>query len=142
MQGAFGTVLFVVVAVTAVVALIAFLGAGKVYEQIGRGGLSIGDDADGRPRAPEPTSAAGLAERDDEIRQLLGARNERRVRRGEAELDVEVELQRLTAPAVDPALREEVRSLVIARNERREGRGQPPLDVEAEVDRQLRDLGA
>ena len=135
-------VLFVVVAVTAVVALIAFLGAGKVYQQIGKGGLSIGDDMEGRPRAPQPGSAAGLRERDDEIRQLLDARNARRAARGEATVDVEAELQRLTAPAVDPALRDEVRQLVVARNERRMARGREPLDVEAEVERQLRDLGA
>jgi hypothetical protein len=55
---------------------------------------------------------------------------------------VDEELARLTAPALDPALREEVRQLVVARNERRERQGKEPLDVEAEVERQLRDLGA
>jgi hypothetical protein len=71
---------------------------------------------------------------------MLDARNERRARRGEAPVDVEAELARLTAPAVDPGLEAEVRQLVIARNERRERRGQPPLDVEEEVARQLREL--
>ena len=76
---------------------------------------------------------------------MLEARNARHAARGEAQVDVEDELARLTAPAVDPALREEVRELVIARNARREAKGQPPLDVEAEVERQLqgvRRLGA
>ena len=72
---------------------------------------------------------------------MLEARNHRRAARGEAPLDVEAELARLTAPAVDPALREEVRDLVIARNARREARGEPPLDVDEEIERQLRDLG-
>ena len=81
-------------------------------------------------------------ERDAEIRQMLGARNARAAARGEAEVDVEDELQRLTAPAVDPGLREEVRELVVARNRRREARGEAPLDVEAEVERQLREFGA
>ncbi len=82
------------------------------------------------------------AERDTEIRQMLGAHNARAAARGEAELDIEDELQRLTAPAVDPGLREEVRELVVARNRRREARGEAPLDVEAEVERQLREFGS
>ena len=72
---------------------------------------------------------------------MLEARNARHAARGEAEVDVDEELARLTAPAVDPDLREEVRELVIARNARREARGEPPLDVDAEVDRRLRELG-
>ena len=72
---------------------------------------------------------------------MLGARNARAAARGEAEVDVEDELARLTAPAVDPGLRDEVRDMVIARNARREARGEPPLDVEAEVERQLREFG-
>jgi hypothetical protein len=49
-------------------------------------------------------------------------------------------MQRLTKPAVDPALAAEVRQLVEARNARRIRRGQEPLDVEEEVRRQLDDL--
>jgi len=138
MQEAFGIVIFSVIVVGVVVAVITLFGRSRAYEQIGRGGLSLRDEA----YRPEPTGAVGLRERDDEIRQMLAARNERRARRGEAPLDIEAELARLTAPAVDPALEAEVRSLVIARNERRERRGQPPLDVEEEVARQLRELGA
>ncbi len=75
---------------------------------------------------------------------MLRARNARRVRRGEAPLDVEAELARLTAPAVDPELRSEIRDLVIARNYRRRRAGKPALDVEQEIERELfnlRDLG-
>jgi hypothetical protein len=71
---------------------------------------------------------------------MLGARNARRAARGEAPLDVEQELARLSAPVIDPALEGEVRSLVIARNARRLRQGKPPLDVEAEVRRQLAEL--
>jgi len=79
--------------------------------------------------------------RDEEIRQMIAARNARRVRRGENPVDVESELSRLTAPpSVDPGLEAEVRSLVLARNARRERRGQAPLDVEAEVSRQIAEL--
>src|SRR5262245_14507647 len=89
---------------------------------------------------PPPTSSAALRERDEEIRQLLTARNERRSRKGEAPLDVEEELRRLTGPVVDPGLREEIRQLVVARNERRQRAGKEPLDVDAEVERQIREL--
>jgi hypothetical protein len=138
-QDAFQTVLFAVIGFGAVVAGITLIGRSRLYDQIGRGGLSLRDEDDRRPD-PVAGSAAALRERDDEIRQMLVARNERRARRGDAPLDVEAELTRLTAPAVDPALAEEVRQLVIARNERRERAGKPPLDVEAEVSRQLREL--
>ena len=82
------------------------------------------------------------AVRDDEIRQMLEARNERRVRRGQEPLDVEAELARLSRPAIDPALAAEVRQLVQARNARRVRRGEEPLDVEAEVQRALDELPA
>jgi hypothetical protein len=136
MQDAFGIVIFAVVIGAAIVAVITLFGRSKAYEQIGRGGLSLNED----PMPKAPSGAVAARERDDEIRQMLDARNERRVRRGEAPLDVDAELARLTAPAVDPGLQDEVRQLVIARNERRERRGQPPLDVEEEVARQLREL--
>jgi len=136
MQEAFGVVIFAVVIVAAIIAVATLFLRGKAYEQIGRGGLSIRDEV---PRK-EVTGAVAVRERDDEIRQMLVARNERRERRGEAPLDVEAELARLTAPTVDAGLEAEVRQLVIARNERRERRGQPPLDVEEEVARQLREL--
>jgi len=73
---------------------------------------------------------------------MLTARNARAASRGEDALDIEDELRRLTAPAVDAELRGEVRDMVIARNARREAKGQPPLDVETEVARQLREFGA
>lgn len=137
MQEAFGIVLFVVVFLAAIAAAIAFFGSSSAYREIGRGGLSLNED---RPRADPRPVAVRAAERDDEIRQFLAARNARRARRGEAPLDVEAELARLTAPVVDAGLRGEVRDLVVARNERRVRQGKEPLDVEAEVERQLRDL--
>src|SRR5215210_8197760 len=113
MQDAFGIVVFAVVGISVVLAIVSLLYRGRVYDEIGRGG--IGDDRDIKPAAPSGGSA-DLGERDAEIRQMLGARNARAAARGEAEFDVEDELARLTAPAVDPALREEVRELVVARN--------------------------
>ena len=143
MQDAFAIVLFSVIGVGLVVGLMTFVVRGRLYDQIGRGGLSL--DTPDRPRtAPPPSSPAAQRERDDEIRQMLQARNERRVRRGEAPLDIDAELAKLTAPqpSADPELVEEVRQLVVARNERRARAGEPPLDVDAEVQRQLRELGA
>jgi hypothetical protein len=141
-QDAFWTVLLVVVIGGALVAIVTFVGTGKLYDQIGRGGLSINEEEGrGKPGAPPPVEAAGV--RDAEIRQLLTARNERRSKRGQAPLDVEEELRRLTAKTdVDPALREEIRQLVVARNERRARAGKPPLDVEKEVERQVREFSA
>ena len=141
MEEAFGIVIFAVVGISAVLAVVSLFFRGRTYDQIGRGG--IGDDREmGRARSgPASGGYVDSTERDAEIRQMLAARNARAAARGEPELDVEDELARLTAPAVDPALREEVREMVVARNRRREARGQAPLDVEAEVDRQLREFG-
>ena len=129
MQDVFGTVVFVVAAVGAVVAVITLVGSGRSYRQIGRGGLARGD---GAPDSP-------AAER-EEIRQMLGARNARRARRGEPPLDVETELAALNRSPVDAALRDEVRGLVVAGNERRVRAGKEPLDVDAEVERRIREL--
>ena len=139
MQEAFGVVIFAVVAIAGVVGLITFAVSHKAYDDIGRGAFAMRDDAPSGP-TPPPSSPAALRERDDVIRQLLVARNERRSRKGEAPLDVEAELRRLTGPTVDPGLRAEVRQLVVARNERRQRAGKEPLDVDAEVERQLREL--
>jgi hypothetical protein len=81
-----------------------------------------------------------MRERDDEIREFLEARNERRRRRGEALVDVEAELRQLTAPQMDDAIRAEIRELVIARNHRRTRAGKPRLDIEAEIAREIEGL--
>lgn len=140
MEQAFGYVLFGVVIVAAIVAVITFAGARRSYSDIGKGGLFVDD----KPKRPQP-AATGLAERDDEIRQMLEARNARRAAKGQEPLDVDDELRRLTAPAAgapvaDAGLRADVRALVEAQNRRRIRQGREPLDVDAEVERQLRDL--
>jgi len=143
MQDALGIVIFVVVGVGAVIAVVSLFGRSRLYDDIGRGGLSIGEDRDMRPRgAQAPAAAVSSAERDAEIRQMLEARNARRAAQGRETVDVEAELAELTRPAAasDPEILEEVRALVRARNSRRIARGQEPLDEDAEVARQLRDL--
>jgi hypothetical protein len=143
MHGAFTYLLFIVVGIGILVAIVTAASSGKVWEEIGRDRL-VRDTEPGRGLADRP---AATAERDLEIRQMLQARNDRRARRGEAPLDVESELQRLTAPGadappVDAELREEIRQLVVARNDRRARRGEPPLDVEREVERRVAELSA
>jgi len=132
---AFGTVLIVVSVLAVVGAAVSYWGSGRIYTGLGRSDLEMERD--------RPSAAATAAETQEEIRQMLEAKSRRRQARGEEPLDVEAELEALTAASPgsgDPALREEVRQLVIARNERRLRQGKEPLDVEAEIDRQLRDL--
>ncbi len=142
MQDAFGIVIFVVVGIGAVIAIVSLFGRGRLYDDIGRGGLSIGEDRDMRPRASVQPAPVSAAERDDEIRQMLEARNARRAAQGRPTVDIEAELAELTrpSPVTDPEILEEVRTLVQARNSRRIARGEEPLDVDAEIARQLRDL--
>jgi hypothetical protein len=128
-------VLFVLVGVGS------FLAGGSLYDKIGEGGLSTG-----APSAPAANSPLALAERGMEIRQMLQARSDRQVRRGEAALDIEAEIALLVQPTGasggrhDAGLTEEVRQLVMARNERRVRSGEEPMDVESEVKRTLDEL--
>jgi hypothetical protein len=137
-HAAFGTVIWIVCAVGAVAALAALVTGKQTWEEYGKNRLLLERDLGNAPKAG---SAAALLERDDEIRQMLEARNARRARRGEPPLDVEAELGRLTRPQIDGALRGEIRDLVIARNHRRTRQGKPPLDVEAEIEREIARLG-
>ena len=144
----FGTLLWLIVLAALPLAAVLFAGAFGLLDRLGEGGLSIDDHLPSTP-APPPQTPAGKIEREQEIRQLVQARHDRQIARGEQPLDVEAEVRRLLEIPLEPAghdeqsaLREEVRQLVVARNERRAARGQPPLDVDAEIERQLRDAGA
>jgi hypothetical protein len=138
MQGAFGTVVVAVCAVGIAGAIAALLLSRRTWDEYGRDHL-LRDHEGSRPA---PTgSAAAVVERDEEIRQMLEARNARRRRRGEPLVDIESELGRLTAPAIDDELRAEIRELVVARNHRRARRGEPALEVQAEIEREIADLG-
>ncbi len=134
MQAAFGTVLWIVCGLGILAAAAALVHSGKTWEEYGKDRLAMDHES---LRDPETGSPASILERDTEIRQLLEARNLRRQRRGEAPVDVERELQRLTAPQIDSDLRAEIRHLVVARNHRRARSGKPPLDVEAEIEREI-----
>jgi hypothetical protein len=133
----FNIVIWVVCVLAVLIALGTLIASGKSWDELGKGQFVMD-----RESGADPAGSPGIAtaERDVEIRQMLQARNERRARRGEAPLDVDQELARLTAPAVDPELREEIRQLVVARNHRRVRAGKPPLDVEAEIEREITGL--
>jgi hypothetical protein len=142
-------VVFGTVAFSLVMSLLFLVTRGKdsMYDQIGQGGISREGDGGGvgGPLAAAPDSPAARAERETEIRQMLGARSERLVRSGQPALDIDAEVARLLAPesavaAHDPGLAEEVRQLVVARNERRLRQGLEALDVDAEVTRTLQEL--
>jgi len=139
------------VALSLIVAVISMLSGPSPYDQIGGGRLAKerargpgSTGGSGGSGEPTPGSAAGLAEREQEIRQMLQARSERLVRNGHPALDVDVELTRLTQPQPgapeEEGLVEEARQLVVARNQRRVRQGMRALDVEAEVQRTLREL--
>jgi hypothetical protein len=141
-----GTVAF------AIVMSVLFLvtrGSDSMYDHIGQGGLTKESDYDGPGGAGQRAleTPAGRSEQELEIRQMLLARSERRVSRGEEPLDIDAEVARLLDDAKgsgepDPALVAEVRQLVQARNERRVRQGKEALDVDAEIARTLEELDA
>jgi hypothetical protein len=128
------------------VAATAFACSGPAWRSIGKGGRFGIMHTLPPPRLSQPVPPIDKAAQAAETRQMLEAKSYRRLRRGEAPLDVEAEAKRLLAspaaakPSLDEKLRAEVRELVIARNERRMSRGEEPLDVEAETDRQCADF--
>ena len=153
MQALFPDVLLGSIVLFVVVGVLSMLTRRSLHDQIGQDGAFTGGES--RSRLPSASSFAtpdterpfDNIEREAEIRQLLTARSERLVRRGEAPLDIDAELARIDGggrdPSVgshDPALAEEVRQLVRARNERRTRQGLDTLDVEAEVQRTLSEL--
>ena len=154
MQSAFPIVVFGAVGLSVVMSIVFLLSKGSAYDEIGQGGLSgEGEQPDPPPLGGRTVSREGSlgmhpererTEREKEIRQMLQARSERRVRRGEPALDIDAEVAKLTAPSAstqhDPGIAEEVLQLVVARNERRERQGLEPLDIEAEVQRTLAEL--
>jgi hypothetical protein len=164
MQAYFPAVMFGAIGLFVLVGVLSMLTRRNLHDQIGQGGLDIGEErfggglpfhgpgASGGALGPDGDGGAGGGlwssdERQLEIRQMLTARSNRLVRQGLAPLDIEAELARIDGNAGDPAadshdaaLAEEVRQLVRARNERRARQGLEALDVEAEVQRTLAQL--
>jgi hypothetical protein len=161
MHSLFPMVVFGAVGLSVVMSIVFLLSGGSVYDEIGQSGLGGEGAVAGGEDAPAPPAGrwepgqdtfthspdALQGEREREIRQMLQARSERLMRRGEPALDIDAEVAALMAqePAharEDEGIAEEVLQLVVARNERRERQGLAPLDVEAEVARTLAELNA
>ena len=140
-----GEIMILIVLVALPIGAIVFAtGAGSALKEIGKGDFAI--EQEPRPRPDTSAPAVSGAVREEEIRQMVQARSDRAVARGEKARDVDSEVAELLASQrpsglqADSALRDEVRGLVIARNDRRQRQGKKPLDVEAEIDRQLAEL--
>ncbi len=144
MQGAFPIVVFGAVVFSIVMSLAFLFARGSLYEQIGDGGMTLESDTPSEGLTGYVAAPAASAEQELEVRQMLSARRERQIQRGEQPLDVDAEVARLLgdgpASGRDAGLTEEVRQLVIARNERRARQGLEPLEIEAEVERTLAEL--
>ncbi len=159
MHAYFPIVLFGSIALFVLLGVLSMLTRGNLYDQIGQGGLTLGDDRHGGDGGSAGGGLRGsheVTERELEIRQMLQARSDRLVDQGLAPLDIDAELAKLEPPSApgapspdgpyrdapyqDPAVATEVRQLVVARNERRIRQGQPALDVDAEVARTLAEL--
>lgn len=128
----------IVLAVAVVVAAVMFSRSGTALRNLGGGRWAIDREGDGETGGGAPSEA----EKVEEVRQMVEAKDFRLRRRGEAGIDVEAEITRLTGVEQGPggeiaAWTVEIRQLVIANNERRKRRGEEPLDVEAEVARRL-----
>jgi hypothetical protein len=145
-QSVFPIVVFGAVVFSVVMSIVFLLSRGRgTYDELGEGSLTMGTEPPPGTFTGHLGTTASRAEAEVEIRQMLSARRERQLNRGEAGLDVEAEVARLlaeTAPAHDEGLTEEVRQIVIARNERRARQGLESLEVEAEVARTLAELQA
>jgi hypothetical protein len=137
------TLAWIAIVIFLVVGIIATIGD-SAHESIGKDGFAPPPE----PFGPPPGSPLDQQQRGEEIRQMLQARSERQVRKGDQPLDIEAEIALLEgaggagagAREHDPQLVEEVRQLVTARNERRKRAGEQPLDVETEVRRTLEEL--
>lgn len=145
LQSIFPVVVFGAVALSIVMSLVFLVSRGSVYDQIGQGGMSRDSEASEMVGVSAPTvsSAAGRAEQEREIRQMLSARSARMVKKGEPALDLDAEVAKLLTPQQgghDAGLVDEVRQLVAAKNERRARQGLEPLDVATEVERTLQEL--
>jgi hypothetical protein len=133
MQDSLITVVFVVAILAGALAIYLLVGSGRLFGQVGANGLDARDVAlEGDTDEP--------GEREQDIREMLEARNAHRQARGEAPQDLDEVLAELLRPPVDEGLREEMRELVVARNHRRQRNGLAPLDVEVEIERRMREL--
>lgn len=84
-----GAILIAITLVVLPIAALAFARSGEAWRSIGRGPMAIDEEL--------PAGASREQVVREEVRQMLVARSERRVRHGEAPLDVEAETERQLA---------------------------------------------
>ncbi|MDO9410704.1 hypothetical protein [Patulibacter sp.] len=136
MQSAFGIVIFSVVAISGLIAIGTFIfGGAPPHSSIGGNAFTA---STGDPGVETPEM------REDEVRQMLEARNRRRIARGETPGDIDAEMRDLLSASrrtdVDTEVRAEVEAIVGARQARRRRKGQPEGDFQAEVDELIRSI--
>lgn len=157
-------VLLLLCVVIVPIAAIAFARSGRALDELGKGTFAIDKEKPGQSEPASPEAAR--AEQEVEVRQMVEASAFRRRARGEPDIDVQSEIDRVLGvgpwAGVDAAevcgedgpagqegpagleggtaqIRAEIRELVIANNERRLRRGEDPLDVDSEVERRFRE---
>ncbi|MBK5232692.1 MAG: hypothetical protein JJE13_06890 [Thermoleophilia bacterium] len=157
----FSFVLLVLCVVVIPIAAFAFSRSGRALEQLGKGTFAIDREKPGGSEPMDPE--VDRDEQEAEVRQMVEASAYRRHARGEPDIDVQSEIDRVLGVGpwaeVDAAevsgedgedapagpeggtsgIRAEIRQLVIANNERRVRRGEEPLDVDSEVERRFRE---
>ena len=115
-EATFGTILIAIALVAIVVACVSYIGSGGIYQGLGRTGMTTLDEPDMRP-GPAPGSVAANAEVQEEIRQMLEAKSDRREARGEAPLDIDAEmadLQGASTPVESDGMLERLRRRTMA----------------------------
>ena len=108
MQAAFPFVMIGAIVLFVLLGVLSMLTRNNLYDQIGQGGLSIGEEqlrglrdsgGAGAAEALADQSFEGRDEREQEIRQMLQARSDRLVNQGHEPLDIDAELARSIPPA-------------------------------------------
>ena len=141
MQAAFPFVMIGAIVLFVLLGVLSMLTRNNLYDQIGQGGLSIGEEqlrglrdsgGAGAAEALADQSFEGRDEREQEIRQMLQARSDRLVTRATSRSTSTPSSPRSIPAGVggvggshDSGLALEVRQLVVARNERRRARASP-----------------
>jgi hypothetical protein len=134
----FGIVIFSVVGISGLIAIGTFIFGGAPPHS------SIGGNAFVPTNGDPGVETEDM--RQDDVRQMLEARNRRRIARGETPADIDAELQALLTqpmePSTDAEVRAEVEAIITARHARRRRRGRPEGDFEAEVEELLRSISS
>jgi hypothetical protein len=96
MHTTFAAVLWIVCGVGIVAAFAMLATSGKAWEEYENRGLLMDHERVRGVAASSVAAVVAMAERETDIREMLGALNVGRARRGEPALDVDAELKRLT----------------------------------------------